>query len=142
MRTVILAIALLTSLAPAINAQTLPQDSYYIGTIPHRTNAAVVFRVSLGYFLASGGPSDSPHMQLLARDVASGEYFMAFIANVTNRSNGIVRAKFPFGGRFRGRYDPTRNLVVGHFYGFPRNARPLVPQRRLEMPYYDQFSQN
>jgi hypothetical protein len=129
MRTSILSTLSLLLLTGAVHAQVLPANEIYTGTIPHRENATVVFRVAVGQFTLDGPIK----MQLLAREVATDEVFMAFMVNAQSRESGLIKATFPFGGRFRGRYHADQNIVTGRFTGFSRRGEPSIPTRRFEL---------
>jgi hypothetical protein len=45
----------------------------------------------------------------------------------------VIRADFPFGGRYVGHYNANRNVIVGHFGGFALRGKPSVPRGTFEM---------
>ena len=103
-----------------------PKGSY-AGEIPHRAAAPVIFYASIGDFTT--GPLK---MRLIGRDVATQEEIITFLMPATRRGN-IIRASFPFGGRYVGRYDPGRDLIVGRLIGFAPRGRPHIPREPFAM---------
>ena len=71
-------------------------------------------------------------MRLVAQDVATQEKIITFLVPATRRRN-LIRATFPFGGRYVGRYDPGPNIIVGHFAGFAHRGRPNIPAQPFAM---------
>ena len=103
-----------------------PEGSY-AGELPHRANPDFVFRASIGDFTEG-----LLKMQLVAQDVATSDDVIT-LRVPAERRNRVVKARFPFGGRYLGRYNAGRNVIVGHFAGFSRKGRPSVPRERFEM---------
>lgn len=115
-----------------VNASTqiVPTNSTYIGVVPHKTNAAVVFEVRL-----ANRPNRPLSIQLLGYswDGLGGAGVISLIGSVTYKPNGFVCATFPFGGRYRGRFDPERNVIVGRLYGFTKDRQNPISHRRFEL---------
>ena len=99
----------------------------YAAEIPHGERAKTIFRVSIGDF-----SQESARMQLVAHDVASDDDVIVLRGPVTRR-NRVIKAKFPFGGRFVGRYNTERDVIVGRFFGFARRGGPGIPRNYFEM---------
>ena len=116
-------------LACHLNAQgdaSAPWGSY-AAEIPHGDRAKTIFRVSIGDF-----SQEPARMQLVAHDVASDEDVIVLRGPVRRR-NRAIKAEFPFGGRFLGRYNVDRNVIVGRFVGFARKGGPGIPRNYFEL---------
>ena len=99
----------------------------YASELPHGANAKFVFRAAIGDF--TNGPVN---MQLIAQEVATQADILTLLGPAQLRGR-VIKATFSFGGRYTGRYNQNRNVIVGHFSGFSRRGRPNIPRQRFEM---------
>jgi len=108
------------------NSLTLPRGGFYSGVVPYRTNALVVFTVHLGSSL-----EEPLKIQLIGTNSLTQERVLLLTGDVTNKPNGVVKATFPFGGRFRGHL--YQKNVIGRFYGFVGDRQHLISRKRFEL---------
>ena len=106
-----------------------PANGSYSGELPHGPNAAVVFTALVGEFTPANGPVK---MQLVGRDLELQDDVIT-LRVLIRRTGNRIRANFPFGGSYTGRYVPERNVIVGHFGGFALRGKPNIPRGRFEM---------
>ena len=122
----------LTAAAWQLHAQgeIFAPSGSYAGEIPHRAIAKVIFSASIGEF--TNGPVK---MELVGKDAETEETILSFRVDAFERGRRIIRAEFPFGGRYVGRYRPGENVIVGHFSHFSRRGDLKIPRRRFQMTH-------
>ena len=112
-----------------LHGQGAVPSGSYSGELPHGPNAAVVFTATVGEFTATNNPVK---MELVGRDLELQEDVI-ILRVLIRRTGNRIRAKFPFGGDYTGRYVPERNVIVGHFGGFALRGKPNIPRGKFEM---------
>jgi hypothetical protein len=129
MRALVTFFFLATALGLHAQGEVFAPAGSYAGELPHGDTAKIIFRASVGDFTT--GPLK---MRLIGQDAATQEDVITLIVPATRRGR-IIRAEFPFGGRYIGRYTPARNVIVGRFSGFPNRGRTNIPRQRFELTH-------
>ena len=108
----------------------------FMGYAPATAHASLQYQVTLGRSALWSFPGEF-QMTITSRLVLSSAAALSMRGDVTVSQSGFIRVKFPFGGKFRGHYDPDRNAIVGRLFGFYHQRELGIASRRFELEPFE-----